>query len=195
MFNNHQDNRQVNLYDALSNSYKPLKEQDKFYIKKGYKVDKQLSDRFHQVLWSPSQRKLLFTVAGSRTGVDWLINDPMLALGGIKNTLRYNTAKDALTEAKKKYQPASTVVAGHSLGSRIASGIAGSSDKIYTYNGGHSLNNKIRNNETAIRVQGDLVSALGSGNQKMNTIENKNWFHDPYRSHNLDHLKDKNIFV
>ena len=32
MFNNHQDNRQVNLYDALSNSYKPLKEQDKFFI-------------------------------------------------------------------------------------------------------------------------------------------------------------------
>ena len=33
MFNNHQDNRQINLYDTLSNSYKPLKEQDKFYIK------------------------------------------------------------------------------------------------------------------------------------------------------------------
>jgi len=195
MFNNHQDNRQVNLYDVLNNSYKPLKDQDRFYIKHGYKVDKALSDRFHNVLWSPSQKKMIFTVAGSRTLVDWLINDPMLALGGIKNTLRYNTAKEALEEAKKKYNPANTVVAGHSLGARIASGIAGSSDKIYTYNGGHSLNNKIRNNENAIRVQGDLVSALGSGNQKMNTIENKNWIHDPYRSHNLDHLKDKKIFV
>jgi hypothetical protein len=42
MFNNHQDNRQLDLHDVLNNSYKPIKEQDRFYIQHGYKLDKQL---------------------------------------------------------------------------------------------------------------------------------------------------------
>jgi hypothetical protein len=195
MFNIHQDNRHLDLYDVLNNSYKPIKEQDKFYSQHGYKLDKELSDRFNSVLYNPKEKKMLYTVAGSRSLIDWAINDPALALGLHKNTLRYNTAKETLEEAKKKYQPAQTVVAGHSLGSRIASGIAGSKDKIFTYNGGHSINNKIRDNETAIRVEGDAVSALGSGNKRMNTLKNNSWIKDPYTSHGLHHLKNKKIYI
>jgi len=195
MFNIHQDNRHLDLYDVLNNSYKPIKEQDKFYSQHGYKLDKELSDRFNSVLYNPKEKKMLYTVAGSRSLIDWAINDPALALGLHKNTLRYQTAKETLEEAKKKYHPAQTVVAGHSLGSRIASGIAGSKDKIFTYNGGHSINNKIRDNETAIRVEGDAVSALGSGNKRMNTLKNNSWIKDPYTSHGLHHLKNKKIYI
>jgi hypothetical protein len=80
MFNNHQDNRQLDLHDVLNNSYKPIKEQDRFYIQHGYKLDKQLSDRFNSVLYNPKEKKLLYTVAGSRSLIDWAINDPALAL-------------------------------------------------------------------------------------------------------------------
>jgi len=174
-YKNYQDNRQLTLYDALKESYKPIKDQENYYKQHGYILDKSLSDRFHQTLYNPNQKKLLYTVAGSRNAFVWLVNDPALAIGQLKSTARYQTAKTALDQAKQKYQPSNTVVSGHSLGGRIASGIGGSGDKILTYNSGHSFNNKVRNNETEYRTRGDWVSMLGSLSQNVKTLSNNSF--------------------
>ena len=94
----------------------------------------------------------MYTVAGSRYAFDWLVNDPALAVGQLKNTTRYQTAKTALDQAKQIYQPSIYCCFGsYSLGGRIASGIGGSGDEILTYN-------KVRKNETEYRTGGDWVS-------------------------------------
>jgi len=51
-----QNSSQLSLYDTLHNSYKPLKDQKKFYKDKGYYLDEKLSNDNQQVLYNPLQR-------------------------------------------------------------------------------------------------------------------------------------------
>ena len=41
-YKNYQDNRQLTLYDALKESYKPIKDQENYYKQHGYILDKSL---------------------------------------------------------------------------------------------------------------------------------------------------------
>lgn len=59
----------------------------------------------------------VMAVAGSSSFSDWLFVDPVMALGGLQWTERYNHAL-AMYE---KYKP--SVMIGHSLGSQIVSAI------------------------------------------------------------------------
>ena len=60
MYDNIQDNRMLTLYDTLKHSYKPIKEQNQFYKKYGYYLDKKLSNHNQQVLYNPTERKLSY---------------------------------------------------------------------------------------------------------------------------------------
>ena len=194
MYNNLQDNRMLTLYDTLNNGYKDLKTQKKFYKQKGYYLDKKLSNNYEQVLYNPTDHKLIMNVAGSHTLLDWVYTDPSLALGKLKNTARYKEAENVLKLAKQKYHPVDTVLTGHSLGGSIASYIGSGNDKIYSLNKGATIGQSTRNNENAYRVQGDWVSGLAS-NKNLTTLSNNSIFVDPYNSHSVDHIKNTKIYV
>ena len=143
MFNNIQDNRMLTLHDTLKYSYKPIKEQNQFYKKYGYYLDKKLSNHNQQVLYNPTERKLLYTVAGTHNALDWLTN-ASIAIGGFKNTQRYKEADRIFKEAKRKYDPKETVLTGHSQGGMTAGYVAGQNDKVLTLDRAHFINNTIR---------------------------------------------------
>jgi hypothetical protein len=102
-----------------------------------------------------------------------------------------------LKKAKAGLTPKKTVVTGFSLGGAIASGIASSSDKVYTFNRGATIGSKVRDNETSYRVNGDLVSANLSGDVK--TIPKDRTLTDflspALGSHELDQLKNDDINI
>ena len=192
---NHNDNRAISLYDTLKNSYKPLREQDAFYRQRGYELDKQLSNRYQQVLYNPQENKLLYTIAGSRTPFDWLVNNPAIALGQFKHTQRYIQSKEALDKAKEKYHPQNTVIAGHSQAGYTAGLIAGKKDKVLTLDRATGPNNKIKSNENAFRVEGDIVSLLSKPSSSVKTLANHDIIKDPLRSHDIEKIKDLDVFI
>jgi hypothetical protein len=192
---NHHDNRAISLYDTLKNSYKPLREQDAFYKQHGYELDRQLSNRYQQVLFNPRENKLLYTIAGSRTPFDWIVNNPAIALGQFKHTQRYIQSKQALDKAKEKYHPQNTTIAGHSQAGYTAGLIANKKDKVLTLDRATGPNNKIRGNEQAFRVEGDIVSLLGKPSQQVKSLPNHNFLKDPLRSHDIEQIKDLDVFV
>ena len=79
---------------------------------------------------------------------------------GVKGTERYKSAHKALRDAKKKYKTDTAILAGHSLGGMVVSGIAGKNDDIYSFNKGATIGQTTRPNEKAYRIKGDLVSAF-----------------------------------
>ena len=192
---NHHDNRAISLYDTLKNSYKPLRQQDAFYKQHGYELDKQLSNKYQQVLYNPSENKLLYTIAGSRTPYDWLVNNPAIGLGLFKYTPRYNQSKQTLEKAKEKYHPQNTTIAGHSQAGYTAGLIAGKNDKVLTLDRATGPNNRIKSNEEAFRVKGDIVSLLSKPSRNVKTLENHNIIKDPLRSHDIEQIKDLSVFV
>lgn len=191
---NHHDNRAISLYDTLKNSYKPLKEQSAYYKQHGYKLDTKLSNDNQQVFYNPRENKLLFSVAGTHNLKDWG-TDAYLAVGKLKDTSRYKEADRALKEAKAHYKPKDVSIAGHSLGGTISSYIAQPSDKVYTLDKGVNLGQGYRNNEKAFRTSGDVISILGSLNKNMKTLPNHNIIKDPYGSHDIEQIKDLDVFV
>jgi hypothetical protein len=142
-----------------------------------------------------------------------------LASGHLKDTNRYKEAKDTLEKAKKKYGVDNATIVGHSLGSSIGNNIASrDKDKVIGLDGGYTIGQKTRANTTDYRSAGDLVSALGANAKHMTTLSNGNIISnhkyalaggllgggvgafigagvDALNSHNVDNIKNKNIFV
>ena len=92
----------VNLAKVIKVGYKSQKKQKKVMKKYGYKIDKDLSNDNEQVYYNPSDKKLLYNVAGTHKLSDWG-TDAYLALGGLKSTNRYKEADNTLKKAKAKY--------------------------------------------------------------------------------------------
>jgi len=42
-----------------------------------------------EVYWNPNEQKIIFSITGSHKPSDWIITNPNLALGRLKNTSRY----------------------------------------------------------------------------------------------------------
>ena len=193
-----QNSHQISLYDTLHNSYKPLKEQKKFYKDKGYYIDKKLSNDNQQVLYNPTTKKLLYNIAGTHNLKDWG-TDAYLLAGKLKETNRYKEADNTLKQAKQKYGINSATVTGHSLGSSIGNFISKPEDKFYGLDAGYTFGQKTRDyggNHQNFRTAGDLVSLLGSGRgDSLKTLKNKNWLKDPLTAHNVENIKNENIFV
>lgn len=151
------------IRDLISASYQRNTGARDIGKKYGLSLDDSLSNSQQKVYVDKSgSPTVAFT--GSRTAGDWLITNPMLALGLEKYSPRFRKSAKVLEDVKKKYgKPA--LVTGHSLGAAIAASVGGKSDKIVTVDRGvgiGGIGRKLRSNITDIRASNDLVSALAN---------------------------------
>jgi hypothetical protein len=172
----------------LDASYQPKKLADKTLAKSGYTLDKKLSTNESKV-FIDSMGNPNIAFRGSTTAIDWLISDPLLAIGATRFDPRVKEAKSLTKQVEKKYgKPAD--VFGHSLGGSIAE-ISGAKGNITTYNKGVGIagvGKAIPKNQTDIRTTADVVSALSltqkyNGNQE--TIKGSL---NPIKAHSLENL-------
>lgn len=188
--------QQVPLYDVLKAGYDKTKRND--LNKYGYNYDSMLSNSNQQVYFNPNENKLLVNVAGTHNLSD-VGTDIYLAFGDLKSTNRYKQARDTLNKAKEKYGVQNATITGHSLGGAISQYIASKDDKAITLDKGATIGQKSRKNESAYRVEGDVVSLLNAGAKRTTTLENDKPSFLPIRNvlnaHAVDRIKDKNIFI
>ena len=163
----------MDLHEILKTSYANKDKQKKALSKHGYKFDSILSNHNQQIYYNPNDKKILNLVAGTHNLSD-VGTDAYLAVGKLKDTNRYKEADRILKEAKKKYQPSKTIVAGQSLGGAIAGYISSGNDEVYTLNKGATIGQKVRANEHAYRTSGDLISLANANSKHMKTLENEN---------------------
>ena len=97
------------LHDVLKNSYAKNKSKSM----KGYNLDEKLSNHNQQVYYNPTNKKLLYSIAGTHNLRD-VGTDFYLGIGKLKNTNRYKEADKTLKEAKRKYGVSSASITGHS---------------------------------------------------------------------------------
>jgi hypothetical protein len=191
----------VSLYNALKSSYGDKKAKNNLE-KEGYQMDSSLSNHNQQVWYNPNDKKVMVNVAGTHNLKDWG-TDLYLGLGLLKSTNRYKQAKSTLEKAKTKYQPAQTVVTGHSLGSSIGSYIADKNDMFYGLDGGYTIGQKTRSrdgNHKSYRTSGDVVSLLGAGAKHMTTLDNPNKTTgilplDALKAHDIENIKNTNLYI
>jgi hypothetical protein len=189
----------MNLHDVIKSSYAKKNKQEEYFGAHGYARDAELSNHNQQVYYNPTEKKLVFTVAGTHNLAD-IGTDLYLAVGKLKDTNRYKEADRTLKAAKQKYNPETTSVAGHSLGATIGSYAASKSDKVHTLDKGATIGTKTRSNETALRTQGDIVSLLNANSKHMTTLKNPNYqtgvkVYDALQAHNVSNIKDSGIFI
>jgi len=82
--------KNVSLHEAIYSSYHP-KEGKAILGKKGYIYDDKLSNHNESVYYNPTEKKLLYNVAGTHNLRDWGTN-AYLAVGKLKDTNRYKEA-------------------------------------------------------------------------------------------------------
>jgi hypothetical protein len=188
----------LNLHDVLKNSYSSKAKQSTAFKSSGYNYDADLSNDNQQVYYNPTNKKLLFSVAGTHNLSDWG-TDAYLAMGHLKDTNRYKSAKSTLDKAKAKYNPENTTIAGHSLGGSVSQYIAGGNDKVYTLDKGATIGQKTRSNENAYRTSGDIVSLFNANSTRMKTLSNPNFIQDgalgAYFAHDVSNIKNSNIRI
>ena len=192
-------NNKISFHKAVKNSYASRDKQKEAFKNEGFVYDSDLSNHNEQVYYSPSQKKLLYTIAGTHNLSD--VGTDLYLLGGhLKDTNRYKEAKTVLDKAKKRYNPQQTSIASHSLGGSVGQYVGSKNDKIFTLDKGATFGQKTRSNENAYRTSGDLVSVLNANSKRMTTLKNPNFKTgflplDIYNSHNIDNIKKNNIFV
>ena len=168
----------VKLHTALKASYGD-KEARKKLNKKGYILDKELSNDNEQVWYKHKKhggKKLIYTVAGTHNLSD-VGTDVSLAVGQLKSTKRYKEADETLKKAKAKHGVKHASIAGHSLGGSIAGYIASADDDVYTLDKGATIGQPVKQTENAYRYKGDLVSLLNANDSNMKTIHKENERH------------------
>lgn len=128
--------------------------------------------------------------------------DVALAVGDLKHTRRYKSAKTILEKGRSKYNPTDVAIVGHSLGGSIASGIGRESDHIYTYNKGAGLDlqkllykKKGRKNEVALRTPFDVVSGLSAFDSNSTSLMDHPSYFTVLGAHGFDLLRDKGFTV
>ena len=211
------DNNTPTLHEIIKNSY----DKNKAPQMGGYEYDAQLSNSTHQTYYNQKEKKLLFSVTGTRGPHlgDW-IDNVKLGLGyGFKESNRYKESHKALRDAKSKYGVGNATVVGHSQGGYTAQHISSAGDKVLTLDKAATIGGKLKSGDH-YRTQGDLVSVLDTGKTHMKTLSNPHKgsllgtifkagvslatgnplfgfsaAHDILRSHDVDNIKDNKIFV
>ena len=175
----------------LNSSYQNQKEASKSLGKLGYTYDKKLSTNQSKV-FVDSEGNPNIAFRGSKTARDWLISDPLLALGLQNLDPRFKEAKALTKKVEKKYgKPAD--VYGHSLGGTLAEK-SGAKGNIVTYNKGVGIGDigkKIPKNQTDIRTKSDVVSAVAfTQNHSNGDLINLKTpiLQNPLQAHGLDNL-------
>jgi hypothetical protein len=192
----------MKLNTLLAASYNDKKAISKLEKKHGYKKDKELSNGNNGIFYNTQNKKLIHTVAGTKSLGD-VATDISLLTGQLKNTARYAESKSVLEKAKKKYNQPTAIIAGSSLGGAITNYIAGKNDKAITHNAGFTFNQKSRPNVKHYRTRGDIVSLLGAANNNMKTLPhhnaaanwNGNIIGNALKAHSINSIADQKIFV
>lgn len=190
----------LSLYDGIYASYHPV---DALGKNKRYIKDKSLSSDNQQVYVKKlknGKNKLLFSVAGTHNLSD-VVTDGYLAAGKLKSTTRYKQADDILKKAKDKYQPAKSVLIGHSLGSGVVSllNTGDKNDKVLTLDKASTIFQPTKSNESSFRTAGDLVSIANMNSTRTTTLPNpnksNNFILNALNAHNVSNIKDQPIFI
>ena len=175
------------LRPILEASYSKNKKANSLLAGQNYTLDKRLSTKEAKVFISPNGTPNI-AVRGSKSVKDFLISDPLLALG-LGNLDPRQKATDKLIKKTKKKYGSDPNLYGHSLAGALIDD-AKTKGTITTFNKGTGLNGfgkKIKKNQTDIRTSGDLVSLISKtqkGKKKI-TIKNNNVL----KSHGLINLK------
>jgi len=150
------------LKDVLSSSYQNKKTAQNTLEKHKIKLDKELSGKEAKVFINEDGTPNI-AVRGSKNIKDFLISDPLLALGLSKYDPRKKRTDELIRKVKEKYQKDPNLY-GHSLGGGLISG-ADTKGDIVTFNKGAGLSElfkPIGSNQTDVRTSGDLVSVLSA---------------------------------
>jgi hypothetical protein len=198
--------KKLSLYKALKITYQPNEAKKARVLKRfGYILDKDLTTPEHTVAYSPFEKKVIFGVRGTelRQGKHLLENtdlqtDILLGSGGLRQSKRYETTKNAYLKAKEKYKEDKVefVGYGHSLAGGLINALPTTEkDKVITYNA-HILKAK-KNNVKHYRTEGDIFSI---GNAKAETLPNPNPVSlnlGSYllKAHQLEAIADQPIFL
>jgi hypothetical protein len=178
-----------NLRPILEASYAKNKEAKKILESQNYKLDKGLSTKEAKVFVDENGVPNI-AVRGSKTVKDFLISDPLVALGLGRFDPRQKSTDRLIKKTKQKYNQDPNLY-GHSLGGSLISN-AKTKGKITTFNKGAGMGDllkQISSNQTDIRTSGDIVSALSTTQRGKNKITLKN--NNIFKSHGLKNLKRK----
>ena len=165
------------LKDVLNSSYQNKKTAQNTLEKYKVKVDRDLSGKEAKVFINEDGTPNI-AVRGSKNIVrDFLISDPLLALGLSRFDPRKRRTDELIRKVKEKYKKDPNLY-GHSLGGALVSG-ADTKGTITTFNKGAGLSElfkPIGSNQTDVRTSGDLVSVLSAtqGGGKKVLLNNPN---------------------
>ena len=187
------------IKDLIAGSYQRNTGAREAGAKYGYRLDDSLSNA-EQKVYVDKQGRPTIAYTGSRKISDWLVTNPLLALGLEKYSPRFKAAKQIAEKVKEKYGKPATLL-GHSLGGALSEYAGGKKDKVITIDKGVGLSGigkTIRKKQIDIRASNDLVSALSNTQKNIGkkiTIKDKSNLnllgaHD-YRK--LDKLNNKII--
>lgn len=178
------------LHDLIESSYKRNRQAEDAGFKHGVQLDHNLSNSEHKVFVDPNTNNSTVVFTGSRKASDWLITNPMIALGLQKYTPRFKNSEKLVKKVKDKYNGTITAI-GHSLGGRLAE--SAKADKKITINkavGLGDIGKKINKNQTDIRTNKDIVSGLATTQKyKNNLVTIKTKGANLLDAHSYKHLK------
>lgn len=176
------------LKPILEASYQKSRDAKNTLERQGYKLDRDLSNKEAKTFVDAEGRPNI-VVRGSKSLRDFLISDPLLAVGlGHLDPRKRRT--DALIEkVKKKYGREDINLSGHSLGGALVSN-AKTSGQITTFNKGAGLGTigkAINPNQTDIRTSKDIVSLL-SKTERGGTKQEIKGSDNPLVAHSISQL-------
>jgi len=155
-------------------------------------LDPSVSSKTTKVYHNSKTGQTVVAHMGTQGITDWG-NNAVYALGGkwaYKKTDRYKEAKKVQDAAEKKYGAKSISTIGHSQGGLQAELLGKNSKETITVNKATvPFQNKTNANQTDIRTQGDVVSALNPFQKKnKKEIEVKSSSYNPLTNHGTDTL-------
>lgn len=185
-----------NFKQSLKTSYMTNSKADKSLAKKGYTLDKKLSNK-NQKVFIDNEGNPNITFRGSITPRDWLVSDLAILTGTQKYDKRFQDSVKVTKEVKKKYGKDKPInITGHSLGGAISDYVNDNvklpkGSKVKTYNKGVGFGDLFttnKSNQTDYRTANDIVS-LGAltQNTKIKTIKTSK-FQDPISAHHLENI-------
>jgi hypothetical protein len=177
------------LKPILEASYQKSKVAKNTLEKHGHKLDRELSNKeaktFIDAEGNPS-----IVVRGSKSAYDWLVSDPLLAIGKSHLDPRKRRTNELIEKVKNKYGTENVNIYGHSLAGSLISN-AKTGGHITTYNKGSglgSIGKTINPNQLDIRTGRDIVSLLSKTETGGKKVEIKG-SDNPLVAHSINELK------
>lgn len=138
-------------------------------------IDETLSSQETTVFVHSPTRSVVTAFRGSKSVLDWVVTDVILAIGHLKYSPRFRSTQQEFERVLKKYPQWTHYVTGHSLGGALSSkiGLTYSNVQAYSFNQGSGLkdiNRSTADNVNQYFVNNDFLSFLGQ-NQSATVIQ------------------------